>query len=181
MPLCAPLLVTAVAACLFTLSGCSTAPPKGTLPITGFKVESYLGKWYEIARLDHSFERGLTNVSAVYSREGSGDAIRVLNRGYNLEEKVWKEAKGIAKFEGSPETASLKVSFFRPFWGGYHVIALDKVHYQYALVAGPSRDYLWILARDRTLPKEVISKLLEVAKSEGFATEKLIWVPQDMD
>lgn len=157
------------------LTACSTAPPDGVRPVSSFDINRYLGKWYEIARLDHSFERGLSDVSATYSLQDDA-SVKVLNRGYDTRNQTWKEAVGRALFIGDPGTASLKVSFFGPFYGGYHVIALDQENYRWSLVAGPSRDYLWILARERTLPAEVRDALVSKAQSLGFATEQLIWV-----
>lgn len=163
--------------CTLTLAACSTAPPEGVRPVTSFDINRYLGQWYEIARLDHSFERGMSDVNATYQVQDDG-SVKVINRGYNTQRQVWKEAIGRALFIGDSSTASLKVSFFGPFYGGYHVIALDQQNYRWSLVAGPDRDYLWILARDKTLPAEVREQLLSLAKALGFATEKLIWVEQ---
>ena len=159
----------------FVISGCSTAPPEGLTSVTPFDVNRYLGKWYEIARLDHSFERGLTDVSATYSLKPDG-SLEVINRGFNTKKDAWKSAKGRALFTGSQNQGSLKVSFFGPFYGGYHVLALDQTSYQWALVAGPDRDYLWILARTKTLTPAVREQLVAQAKKMGFATDSLIWV-----
>jgi apolipoprotein D and lipocalin family protein len=165
---------------LLLLGGCAVAPPSGVTPITGFELERYLGQWYEIARLDHSFERGLSNVSATYSPRGDG-GVAVLNRGYDGRAGTWKDVEGRAYFIGEPTVGSLKVSFFGPFYGGYHIVALDKVNYSYAMISGPSRDYLWILARTRQLPPAVLEELLQQAKALGFATDQLIMVKQDRD
>ena len=138
----------------------------------------YLGKWYEIARLDHSFERGLSDVSAQYRLLPDGK-VEVINRGYRAEKGDWKEAIGQAVFIGDPTLGSLKVSFFGPFYGGYHVAALDERDYRWSLVVGPSRDYLWILARERRLPADVREQLLKKASQLGFDISRLIWVGQD--
>jgi len=159
------------------LSGC-TGVPEGLEPVTGFEPNRYLGKWYEIARLDHSFERDLSNVTAHYSRKESGE-IDVINRGFNGETGEWKEIKGRARFIKSESVGSLKVSFFGPFYGGYHIIELDKENYAYAMVAGPSRSYLWILARDKTLNPRTLSDLVSKAKQWGFETKNLIYVQQN--
>lgn len=165
---------------LLLLGGCAVTPPPGVAPVTGFELDRYLGKWYEIARLDHSFERGLSDVSATYTpREDGG--VKVLNRGYDDRAGVWKQAEGRAYFLGEPSVGSLKVSFFGPFYGGYHIVALDRANYSYAMISGPSRDYLWILARDRTLPPPILNDLLEQARALGFATDSLIMVKQDRD
>ena len=158
-----------------TLTGCSTALPTGLTSVTPFEVKRYLGKWYEIARLDHSFERGLSDVSATYTLKSDG-SLEVINRGFNTKKNEWKSATGRALFTGSQNQGSLKVSFFGPFFGGYHVLALDQTGYQWALVAGPDRDYLWILARNKTLSSTIRDQLVSQAKKMGFATDKLIWV-----
>lgn len=155
------------------LTGC-TGVPEGLQPVRGFDVERYLGTWHEIARLDHSFERGLSDVSASYIRRSDG-GIDVLNRGYDASTGKWKEAHGRAYFLGAADVASLKVTFFWPFYGGYHVISLDPA-YRHVMIAGPSRDYLWILARDTQLPQPVLDGLLAQAQAAGFATEQLIFV-----
>ena len=167
----------AILALLFALAlaACATAPPDGVRPVTSFDINRYLGQWYEIARLDHSFERGMSDVNATYQLQDDG-SVKVINRGYDTRKQSWKEAIGRALFIGDSQTASLKVSFFGPLYGGYHVIALDQQNYRWSLVAGPDRDYLWILARDKTLPAEVREQLLAQAQALGFATDKLIWV-----
>ena len=166
------------AAIVLAISGCSsTSPPPGIAPVTPFDLARYEGRWYEVARLDHSFERGMTDVSATYQRQSDG-TVQVLNRGFDTGKNDWRQAEGKAKFTGDKNTASLKVSFFGPFYGGYHVIALDQQDYRWALVSGPDRDYLWILARDKTLPAEVREQLVSQARTLGFATDKLIWVEQ---
>lgn len=157
------------------LASCATTPPDGIHPVTSFEIDRYLGRWYEIARLDHSFERGMSDVNATYLLQDDG-SVKVINRGYDTQRQAWKEAIGRALFIGDSHTASLKVSFFGPFYGGYHVIALDQKNYRWSLVAGPDRDYLWILARDKTLPAKVRQQILSQARGLGFATDKLIWV-----
>lgn len=159
---------------LWGLSACSTAPPPGVVVVSPFDVTRYMGDWFEIARLDHRFERGLTQVSARYALQPDG-SVSVTNRGYNAAKGQWSEVQGRAMFTSSSNTGSLKVSFFGPFYGGYHVIALDP-DYRWAMVMGPDTDYLWILARDKTLPDEVRSHLLEQAARLGVDTRALIWV-----
>jgi len=161
-----------------TLVACSTAPPEGLTSVTPFDINRYLGKWFEIARLDHSFERGLSDVSATYTLNPDG-SLTVINRGFNIKKDAWKSATGHAMFTGIATQGSLKVSFFGPFYGGYHVLALDQTGYQWALVAGPDRDYLWILARTKELAPEIRDQLVATAKQMGFATDKLIWVEQN--
>lgn len=162
---------------LLGLSACSTTPPEGMTPVTPFDLTRYEGKWYELARLDHSFERGLTDVSATYRAQADG-SVEVINRGYDNKRRDWRQAVGRALFTGESNRASLKVSFFGPFYGGYHVVALDQQDYRWAMVAGPDRDYLWILARDKQLPADVRSGLLTQARELGLDVDKLIWVEQ---
>jgi apolipoprotein D and lipocalin family protein len=157
------------------LTGC-TGIPDGTEPITGFELERYLGQWYEIARLDHSFERDLDCVTATYSLRDD-DGVRVINRGYNLAEQAWDEAEGRAYFIDEESVGRLKVSFFGPFYGGYNVLELDE-DYQWALVAGPNRDYLWILARTPAMDNATETRLRERAGELDFPTDELIDVTQ---
>jgi apolipoprotein D and lipocalin family protein len=156
------------------LSACSTAPPEGLQAVTPFDVQRYQGTWYEIARLDHSFERNLTDVSASYTVQAEG-SMQVMNRGFNTRKNEWKEAVGKALFTGKSDRGSLKVSFFGPFYGGYHVVALDP-EYRWSMVVGPDRDYLWILARDKQLDPLLKAQLLRQAQALGLRTEQLIWV-----
>lgn len=157
------------------LSAC-TGTPKGTQPVTGFELERYLGQWYEIARFDHSFERGLDCVTADYSMRDDG-GVRVINRGVNLTEQEVDEAEGRAYFVRDERVAHLKVSFFGPFYGGYNVLALDD-EYHWALVAGPTRDYLWILAREPELDPGIYRDLIDRAERMAFPVNELIEVEQ---
>ncbi|MFB4362843.1 lipocalin family protein [Pantoea sp. BS_8] len=155
---------------------CSTTPPKNVTVVEHFDSERYLGQWYEIARLNHGFERGLEQVTANYSpREDGG--LKVVNRGYNPKKQRWQESVGKAYFTGDKQRAALKVSFFGPFYGGYNVIALDP-NYRYALVCGPNRHYLWILSRTPQLDNDVKQKLVQQARQAGFPVDELIWVKQ---
>ncbi|WP_153112019.1 lipocalin family protein [Propionivibrio limicola] len=171
-----------LAGCFLTLvlAACSTLPPEGIPVVTSFDIARYEGKWYEIARLDHSFERGLTDVNATYHRLPGG-TVEVVNRGFDAQRGAWRQAVGKARFNRGESEGTLKVSFFGPFYGGYHIVALDQAHYRWSMVVGPDRDYLWILSRDKKLPTEVRSRLLEQARSFGFATDRLIWVTHDRE
>jgi apolipoprotein D and lipocalin family protein len=160
------------------VAGC-TGIPKGLEPITDFEPDRYLGKWYEIARLDHSFERHLSNVTATYTRAENGE-IQVVNRGFNVQTGTWEKIKGHARLLGSVNVGSLKVSFFWPFYGAYHIIALDRQNYSYAMVAGPNRSYLWILARQKQLDESIYSELVDRADAWGFDTGKLIRVEHNL-
>jgi apolipoprotein D and lipocalin family protein len=159
---------------IFMITAC-VAIPDGIKPVTDFDIDRYLGTWYEIARLDHKFERNLTHVTAEYhllDRQG----LRVINEGYNSEDDRWERAVGKAYFIDEPDVGRLKVSFFGPFYSAYNIIALDKEDYNYAMVTGPDRSYLWILARTPDLDRDIITKLVKKAESLGFKTEELIFV-----
>ena len=159
---------------LLFLSGC-LGMPKSVMPVKEFELDKYLGKWYEIARLDHSFERGLEQVTAEYSlREGGG--IRVKNRGFSKKKNKWSEAEGKAFFVGKSSEGYLKVSFFGPFYGSYVVFELDKDNYQYAFVSGPNTSYLWLLSRTPTVEEDLLTQFIMKAKKLGYDTEKLIYV-----
>jgi len=149
--------------------------PENVKPVDHFKLEKYLGKWYEIARLDHSFERGLTRITAEYSLRDD-DGVRVLNRGYSAKENSWKEAEGKAYFVKGSDQGYLKVSFFGPFYGSYIVFELDHENYQYSLVCGPDKSYLWILAREPKIRGDIKDRLIAKAAASGFDTSKLIFV-----
>jgi apolipoprotein D and lipocalin family protein len=159
------------------LAGC-VGIPDHVQPVHNFKVEKYLGKWYEIARLDNSFERGLTRITAEYSLNADG-SLKVLNRGYSSEENKWKEAEGKAYFVGEPNQAYLKVSFFGPFYGSYIVFELDHENYQYALISGPDKSYFWLLAREPKIKDDIKKVLIAKANSLGFEMDKLIFVDQN--
>ena len=130
-----------------SLPGC-TGTPEGVTPVTPFELERYLGQWHEIARLDHRFERGLTQVTANYSLRDDG-GVKVINRGFNSEDNAWQQAEGKAYFVGDSNTGALKVSFFGPFYGSDKVARLTD-DYSMALVVGPSLEYAWLLSRSKT-------------------------------
>ncbi|EIZ1007913.1 lipocalin family protein [Vibrio vulnificus] len=159
-----------------TLTGC-LGMPETVKPVDEFNLHNYLGKWYEIARLDHSFEEGLTQVTAEYTLKDDG-GVAVVNKGFLADENQWKEAEGKAYFVNGDSEGYLKVSFFGPFYGSYVVFALDKTDYQYAFVSGPNTDYLWLLARTPTVDQSLIDTFVSMAKERGFDTERLIFVEQ---
>lgn len=161
------------------LSACqSQTPPLGVQAVDNFDIARYQGQWYEIARLDNRFEKGLSQVTASYRPMQDG-TVQVINRGFNENKQRWSQSIGKARFTGSPNTAALKVSFFGPFYASYNVIALDN-DYQTALVCGPNRDYLWILARQPRLTTTQRDALLKAAEQAGFATDRLLWTPQSV-
>jgi apolipoprotein D and lipocalin family protein len=164
-----------VFACII-IGGC-LGMPENIRPVSDFELKRYLGRWYEIARLDHSFEQGLENVTAEYSTRKDG-GISVVNCGFSTEDREWTEANGKAYFVNSAEQGYLKVSFFGPFYGSYVIFELDKENYQYAFVSGPDLSYLWLLSRTPEVSDEVISSFVKQAKTLGFDISGLIMVNQ---
>lgn len=172
--------------CLFALflSAC-TGIPEGVSTIKSFDANQYLGTWYEIARLDHSFEKDLEKVTATYSLRDDG-GIKVINKGFNSKTGKWTEAEGKAYFidpanADKTNTGRLKVSFFGPFYGAYNIIQLDQPYYNYVMLCGPDKSYFWILSRTPQLAYPIKQELISKAKSLGFATDKLIYPLQSSD
>jgi apolipoprotein D and lipocalin family protein len=151
--------------------------PKNIEPVADFELNKYMGKWYEIARLDHSFEKDLEQVTATYSIKSDG-TVRVANRGLSSKSKEWKDAVGKAKFAGDSSVGYLKVSFFGPFYGSYVIFDLDKENYQYSFVTG-GENYLWLLSRTPTIGDEIKNKFLNTIQEYGYNTEELIFVNQE--
>jgi apolipoprotein D and lipocalin family protein len=158
---------------LALVAGCGQIPD-GVEAVRGFDAERYLGTWYEVARLENRFERGLTRITANYSRRDGG-GLEVVNRGFDAAKGEWREARGRAKFAGPSDVAMLKVSFFGPFYAGYNVVDLDP-SYSHALVVGANRSYLWILSRQPDPPREVVERLIARAAALGFDTQSLVYV-----
>ncbi|MDH1127805.1 lipocalin family protein [Enterobacter sp. GD03975] len=169
-------VIAAVTAAFLVVACSSPTPPPGVTVVSNFDAQRFLGTWYEIARMDHKFERGLEKVTATYSAMDDG-GIQVVNRGYNPDRQMWQQTVGQAYFTGAPNRAAMKISFFGPFYGGYNVIALDR-EYRHALVCGPDRNYLWILSRTPTITAEMKQQMLDVGTRQGFDVTKLIWVKQ---
>ncbi len=159
----------------------SAMKPKGKdfEVVRPFDKKKYLGKWYEIARLDYFWERNLDNVTATYSLDEAG-RIKVDNKGYDTLKGKWKQSIGKAKSVADPQEGRLKVSFFGPFYAGYNVVAVDE-EYKYALVAGENTKYLWLLSREKNIPEKITGEYLEKARSLGYNTDQLIWVKHDRD
>lgn len=175
---------TCLVLCVWLLNAC-TGQPDGVTVIKNINANKYLGKWYEIARLDHSFEQNLQQVTATYNLRKDG-GIRVINRGFNTKTKRWKEVEGKAYFIEASQadntyTGRLKVSFFGPFYGAYNIIALDKPDYNYVMICGPNKSYLWILSRRPTLAYPIKQRLIAKAKASGFAVGQLISVEQTLN
>ena len=158
------------------LLGACSGKPDGIEPVQSFDIQRYLGKWFEVARLDHSFERGLSQVTAEYTLREDG-YVRVINRGFDVAKGEWKEAEGTAKFVGATDEGYLKVSFFGPFYGSYVVFGLDA-EYQYSFVSGPDTSYLWLLSRQPSVPPEVLDDFRKQAAAAGFVMDDLIMVDQ---
>ena len=151
-----------------------TGLPDNVEPVRNFDPERYLGTWYEIARLDHSFERDLERVTATYELNDDG-SIAVLNKGFNTEKGEWRQAEGVAKPMGSSDIGHLKVSFFGPFYGTYAVFELAD-DYSYAFVSGYNTDYPWLLAREPQISVDVRERFMARSQTLGFETADLIWV-----
>jgi apolipoprotein D and lipocalin family protein len=171
----APVLIGAGIA--LALYSCGSTIPDNVKAVTNFDKSKYLGKWYEIARLDFKYEKGLNNVTAEYSLNDNG-TIKVDNKGYNAKKDKWEQSIGKAKFVKSDNIGMLKVSFFGPFYAGYNVIAVDP-DYKYALVAGESLKYLWILSRETSIPENIKLDYLRKAQEIGYDTSDLVWVKHD--
>jgi len=161
----------------FIVAAC-TGKPEGVVAVKDFELERYLGKWYEIARLDHSFERGLDNISAEYSLRDD-DGVKVINSGFSQEDNAWEQAEGKAYFVDSTNNGHLKVSFFGPFYGSYVIFELDRKNYQYAFVSGPNTSYLWLLSRTPQVDQEILDRFKKRSQKLGFDTSKLIYVQHD--
>jgi len=157
---------------LCCLTAC-TSVPKGIEPVPELDINRYLGQWYEIARLDHSFERGLSKVTANYRLRDDG-GVDVVNKGWSETTSKWKEAEGVAYRVGE-YNGHLKVSFFGPFYGAYIVFELGE-NYDYSFVTGPSRKYLWLLSRTPEVNAELLSRFKKLAQEKGFDLNKLILV-----
>lgn len=158
---------------LFCFSSCDCGGQKiNNSTIGSLDLDRYLGTWYEIARYDHSFERGLTHAKAHYSLNEDG-TVTVTNTG--IKDGKDKTAKGRAV---TTDTAGLlRVSFFGPFFSDYRVMMLSE-DYNYALIGSGSPKYLWILSRTPEVPQEIMDHILDVARNRGYDTGKLIWVEQ---
>jgi len=152
---------------------CATIP-KSAVAVKDFEKAKYLGKWYEIARLDFKYERNLNNTTAFYSLNDDA-SIKVENSGFDTVKNEWVKAIGKAKFIGADDVGMLKVSFFGPFYSGYNVVAIDS-SYKYSLVAGKNLKYLWILSRTNTIPEDIKQEYLKIAQKIGYKTSELIWV-----
>lgn len=167
-----PLIIASSAGILISIMS-KKGSPYQKLAVQDLEVESYLGKWYEIARFDFKHEKDLKNVTAEYSLRKDGK-IKVLNKGYDFVKNEWKEAVGKAKFVKEPNVGTLKVSFFGPFYAEYNIVLLEP-DYSSVLILGESHKYMWILSRGKTLSDAAKNKYVEYAKQHGFPVENLVW------
>lgn len=164
-------------ATLWMVTSCSVKVPENISVVKDFDVKAYEGKWFEIARFDFKHEKDLKNVTANYTLNGDG-SIQVVNKGYNYVKNKWEESKGKAKFNGSDKEGALKVSFFRPFYGGYNVVDMEPA-YENVLIFGENTDYIWILSRNKSIPENVKDKFLKQAKVAGYDLNRLVWTEHD--
>lgn len=148
-------------------------PDNSTTPT--LDIRRFMGRWYEIARYEHRFEKGMTHVSATYTLSGNGK-IEVLNEG--LKEGKHKQIKGRAKQPNPQDPGKLKVSFFLWFYSDYYVLHIDP-EYRYLLVGSSSDKYLWIMSREKSLAKETLDQLIDKLRVRGYDTDKLLFVAQD--
>ena len=162
-------------AAMVVLAGCVSGPRVDNAPVAALDLNRYLGEWYEIARFDHSFERGVEQAKANYTQNADG-TIKVVNTGI----KDGKPKTAIGKGKTTDTPGLLRVSFFGPFYADYRVMLIDK-GYTYALVGSGSADYLWILSRTPGLSETAKSELLAEAQRRGYDTGKFIWVRQGKD
>lgn len=156
---------------LVWLSSC-TGIPAGLTAVKPFELTKYAGTWHEVARLDHSFERGLTEVTAEYQLQADG-TVRVLNRGYDAAKGEWRDAEGVARFVDRTDEGRLKVSFFGPFYGAYNIIRLTP-NYDMSLVVGPDLSYGWILARSKTPDAAQCADFYQAAAEIGIPKDAWI-------
>ena len=148
-------------------------PDNSTTPT--LDIRRFMGRWYEIARYEHRFEKGMTHVSATYTLSGNGK-IEVLNEG--LKEGKHKQIKGRAKQPNPQDPGKLKVSFFLWFYSDYYVLYIDP-EYRYLLVGSSSDKYLWIMSREKSLAKETLDQFIDKLRVRGYDTDKPLFVAQD--
>lgn len=174
-------LLSLLSLLLISLAGCSqsSSAMKKHQTVKHLDLNRFMGRWYEIARFDHRFERGMQGVTADYRLLPNG-MVEVINSGCqdSLSGK-FKQAKGKAKQPDSNDPGKLKVSFFLWFYADYFVLELDA-NYQYALIGSSSDKYLWILSRTPQLQDDILQTLLRSARQHGYDTEKLIYVQQKL-
>lgn len=174
--------ITAFTAAVFITLNYLTSCKSSSIPIqievvTPFDVNKFDGTWYEIARFDFKHEKDLSNVTANYSLNTDG-SIKVVNKGFNYVKNKWEEVNGKAKFTSSKNLGSLQVSFFGPFYSGYHIVMLEP-NYDSVLIFGDTTDYIWILSRNKTITESTKQKFLAKAKDAGYDLNRLVWTKHD--
>jgi lipocalin len=142
--------------------------------VTALDVERYMGVWFEVARYDHSFERGLEQCKALYTLLPDGRIV-VENSGVDSHNGKFRLSVGKAK--AGDKVGQLRVSFFWFFYSDYNILALGD-EYDWALVGSKSAKYLWILSRTPSLAEETLNHILDIATQRGYDTSKLLWVRQ---
>ena len=174
------MLLAFLPVCGFSNSGCMNRSPItwpiDTTTVRSLDVSKYMGEWFEIARYENRFERGMSHVKATYSLKENGK-IRILNEGIKNGERVSAQGKGfIPNYEASP--GRLRVSFFLWFYSDYYILELDELNYKYAVIGSSTSDFLWILYRYPVMPKNLLNRLLEHIENRGYDVSKLIYVDQ---
>ncbi|KAB2764370.1 lipocalin family protein [Brucella anthropi] len=150
---------------------------KGIVPVKPFDLTRYIGKWYEIGRLENRFERGLTRTTAEYSLNPD-QTVKVVNRGFDPWKARWTQATGTASFVRSADEGALKVSFFGPFYGGYNIVDIDEDDYQWSIIVGSTRSYFWILSREPEASGDLKARAVAQALLLGINPDTILWVPQ---
>ncbi len=173
------MIILSIVSIALLLTGCATTADLPDRPtVQEVEIDRYIGKWYEIARIDNRFERDLVGVTAEYTLRSDG-RINVLNSGYkNTLEGKRKTASGVARIPDPSQPGRLQVTFFLWFWSDYLILDLDTKDYQYALVGSYSNDYLWLLSRTPSMDESIYQMLLNRASALGYDTSKLILVAQ---
>ena len=167
------LFIATLLAAVIPLTACSKDFDNST--VKEFDLSRYLGVWYEIARYDHSFERGMDNTMAQYILQDDGTVV-VLNTGWKGGK--FKLAEGKAKYKDpAGDPGHLRVSFFLFFYSDYNVMMVDE-NYQISLVGSKAEKYLWILSRTPVPDPDLLRMVLDEAKQRGYDTSQLIWVDQ---
>lgn len=173
------LIALGIVAALNSCSSKKNAHSHTFTVVNRFDINKYVGKWYEVARIDFKHEKDLKNVTAEYRLKDNGK-VEVINKGYNYVKKEWEEANGKAKFNGPENEGALKVSFFGPFYSEYNVVMMEP-DYHTVLIFGESTDYLWILSREKSIPADIQDKFMTFARHHGYDIKRITWTIQDAE
>jgi apolipoprotein D and lipocalin family protein len=155
---------------LFALEPLKTVPK--------LDISRYLGRWYEIGRFQHKFEKNLVGATAEYSLRKDG-RVEVLNSGFkkSLDGK-YSSVKAVAWVPDPKVPGALVVKFFGLFPADYLVFGLDEENYQWAVVGNNSRQFLWFLTRTPEVSPELLEKMKSIAIAQGYDLSGLYIVPQ---